>query len=77
VKGFHNESSFRPAPKLVKDKWKSRQTPDPALDVKQKTEVAACRVEARRRRKHLKLLGNFIFDVLIIGGNCSSSRSKA
>jgi hypothetical protein len=67
VKGFHNESSFRPAPKHVKDKWKSRQPPDTALDVTQKTEVAACCVEARRRRKHLKLLANLIFDVLIIG----------
>ncbi|MGO9704315.1 MAG: hypothetical protein ACLPYZ_03770 [Limisphaerales bacterium] len=45
MKGFHNESSFRPAPNLVKDKWKSRQTPDPALDVKQKIEVAAKRGE--------------------------------
>jgi len=27
VKGFHDESSFQPAPKVVKDKWKSWLTP--------------------------------------------------
>jgi hypothetical protein len=41
---------------------KSRQTPAAALDVQQ-TEIAACRVEAWRRRKHLQLLPDFIADM--------------
>jgi hypothetical protein len=42
---------------------KSRQTPATALDMQQKTEVAACRVEAWRRRKHLQLLPDFVADM--------------